>query len=142
MQPEPYKITVVEPIHLLSPDLREARLRDAHFNLFQLLARDVYIDLLTDSGTGSQSQAQWSGIVQGDEAYAGSRSYVRFEAAVKSIFGYDNVIAVHQGRAAEHILFGTLVEKGMVVPANTHFDTTRANIEARGARALHVQVHQ
>jgi len=140
MQPEPYKITVVEPIHLLSPDLREARLRDAHFNLFQLLARDVYIDLLTDSGTGSQSQGQWAGIVQGDEAYAGSRSYVRFEAAVKSVFGYDHVIAVHQGRAAEHILFGTLVEKGMVVPANTHFDTTRANVEARGARAVDLPV--
>jgi tryptophanase len=140
VQPEPYKIKVVEPIHLLSPELREDRLRLAHFNLFQILAKDVYIDLLTDSGTGSQSHTQWAGIVQADESYAGSRSYVRFQSAVKSIYGYPEVIAVHQGRAAEHVLFGTVVEPGMIVPANTHFDTTRANVEARGATAVDLPV--
>lgn len=140
MQPEPYKIKIVEPIHLLSPELREDRLRVAHFNLFQILAKDVYVDLLTDSGTGSQSQTQWAGIVQADESYAGSRSYVRFQSAVKSIFGYSEVIAVHQGRAAEHVLFGTLLEPGMIVPANTHFDTTRANVENCGAVAVDLPV--
>jgi tyrosine phenol-lyase len=136
MQPEPYRIKVVEPIHLLSPKLREQRLAEADFNLFKLLAKDVYIDLLTDSGTGSQSDTQWAGIVRGDESYAGSRSYVRFEAAVKSIFGYPHVIAVHQGRAAEHVLFGSMLKPGMCVVANTHFDTTRANVEALEAVAL------
>jgi tryptophanase len=130
----------VESIHLLSTDLREERLREAHFNLFQILAKDVYIDLLTDSGTGSQSDTQWAGIVRGDESYAGSRSYIRFEAAVRSIFGYPHVIAVHQGRAAEHLLFGALLQKGMIVPANTHFDTTRANVEAIGAQAVDLPI--
>lgn len=138
MHPEPYRIKVVEAIHLLSPELREARLNDAHFNLFQVIAKHVYIDLLTDSGTGSQSDTQWAGIVRGDESYAGSRSYIRFEAAVKSLFGYKNVVAVHQGRAAEHLLFGALVEADMIIPSNTHFDTTRANIEALGARAVDI----
>ena len=136
MQPEPYKIKVVEPIHLLSPRLREQKLVDAEFNLFKLLAKDVYIDLLTDSGTGSQSDTQWAGIVRGDESYAGSRSYVRFEAAVKTIFGYPHVIAVHQGRAAENVLFGSMLRQGSLVLANTHFDTTRANVEALGAVAM------
>lgn len=138
MHPEPYRIKVVEAIHLLSPELREARLQDAHFNLFKVIAKHVYIDLLTDSGTGSQSDTQWAGIVRGDESYAGSRSYIRFEAAVKSLFGYKNVIAVHQGRAAEHLLFGTLIKADMIIPSNTHFDTTRANIEALGARAVDI----
>jgi tryptophanase len=136
MLPEPYRIKVVEPIHLLSPKLREQRLAEADFNLFKVLAKDVYIDLLTDSGTGSQSDTQWAGIVRGDESYAGSRSYVRFEAAVKSIFGYPHVIAVHQGRAAEHVLFGSMLKPGMRVVANTHFDTTRANVEALEAVAV------
>lgn len=138
MHPEPYRIKVVEAIHLLSPELREARLQEAHFNLFRVIAKHVYIDLLTDSGTGSQSDTQWAGIVRGDESYAGSRSYIRFEAAVKSLFGYKNVVAVHQGRAAEHLLFGTLVKKGMIVPSNTHFDTTRANVEALDAEAVDI----
>jgi tryptophanase len=140
MQPEPYRIKVIEPIHLLSPELRETRLQEAHFNVFRLLATDVYVDLLTDSGTGSQSDTQWAGIVRGDESYAGSRSYVRFEAAVRSLFGYPHVIAVHQGRAAEHIFFGTLLKPGMRVLSNTHFDTTRANIEALDVEAVDLPV--
>ncbi len=133
---EPFRIKAVEPIRLTSRDERVAILRKAHYNPFYLAARDVLIDLLTDSGTGAMSSEQWAGMMRGDESYAGSRSWTRFEAAVKDVMGYKYVIPTHQGRAAERILFATMCSKGQVVPNNTHFDTTRANVESVGARAL------
>jgi len=133
---EPFRIKSVEPIHWTQRSDRQKFLEAAHFNLFLLPADNVLIDLLTDSGTGAMSIYQWGAIMEGDESYAGSRSYVRFRDSVQSIFGYTHVIPTHQGRAAERILFSTMVKKGDVVPNNTHFDTTRANVEATGAEAL------
>jgi tryptophanase len=133
---EPFRIKSVEPIHWTTRAEREKFLRAAHYNLFLLAADDVLIDLLTDSGTGAMSTYQWGAIQEGDESYAGSRSYIRFRDSIQSIFGYKHVIPTHQGRAAERILFTTMLKKGDVVPNNTHFDTTRANVEAVGAEAL------
>jgi tryptophanase len=133
---EPFRIKSVEPIRWTSRADRERLLKDAHYNLFLLAADDVLIDLLTDSGTGAMSTYQWGAIQEGDESYAGSRSYIRFRDSIQSIFGYKHVIPTHQGRAAERILFTTMLKKGDVVPNNTHFDTTRANVEAVGAEAL------
>ena len=133
---EPFRIKSVEPIHWTQREDRERFLQLAHYNLFLLAADDVLIDLLTDSGTGAMSTYQWGAIMEGDESYAGSRSYVRFRDSVQSIFGYTHVIPTHQGRAAERILFSVMLKPGHVVPNNTHFDTTRANVEATGAEAL------
>ena len=133
---EPFRIHAVEPIRLTTRAEREAHLRDAGYNLFGLHAEDVLIDLLTDSGTGAMSRDQWAAIQRGDESYAGSPSWFVFEAAVKDLFGFDHVIPTHQGRAAEKILFSELGGPGKVIPNNTHFDTTRANLEATGAEGV------
>jgi tryptophanase len=137
---EPFRIKTVEPIRQTTREEREALLREAGYNLFLLRAEDVLIDLLTDSGTGAMSSGQWAGMMLGDESYAGAKSFFKFEKAVRDITGFKHVIPTHQGRAAERILFGALLEPGDVVPNNTHFDTTRANVEYRGATALDIPV--
>lgn len=129
---EPFRIRSVEPINFTTPQQRADYLEVAGYNPFLLHADHVLIDLLTDSGTGAMSSRQWAGMIASDESYAGATSFYRFEAAVKDITGFKHVIPTHQGRAAEHILFANTVRKGMVVPNNTHFDTTRANVEATG----------
>jgi tryptophanase len=133
---EPFRIKSVEPIRWTTREQREHLLRGAHYNLFLLPAEDVLIDLLTDSGTGAMSTRQWAAIMEGDESYAGSKSYGRFRQSIQDIFGYRHVIPTHQGRAAERILFNVMCRKGDVVPNNTHFDTTRANVEFVGAEAV------
>lgn len=133
---EPFRIHSVEPIHLTTPQERLNALEQAHYNLFSLRAADVMIDLLTDSGTGAMSRDQWAAIQHGDESYAGSPSWEIFRDAVQSLFAYKHVIPTHQGRAAEKILFSVIGGKGRFIPSNTHFDTTRANIEYSGAEAV------
>jgi tryptophanase len=132
----PYKIKIVEPIELLSPLERQERIKDAGLNVFRLRSKYVYIDLLTDSGTGAMSHDQLSQMMLGDESYAGSESFYRLEEAIQDIMHLPFVIPVHQGRAAEQVLDHVLIQKGMVVPGNTHFDTTKAHIEFRGGRAI------
>lgn len=132
---EPFKIKMVEQLRFTTREEREHLLRAAHYNPFLLHADDVLIDLLTDSGTTAMSAKQWSALMDGDEAYAGSRSYYKFEDAVRDITGFKHIIPTHQGRAAEKILFSILGEPGKIIPNNTHFDTTRANIESSGAEA-------
>ncbi len=133
---EPYKIKSVESIRMIPREERERVLREGCLNLFNIPAEKVFIDLLTDSGTSAMSDRQWAGIMRGDESYAGARSFSRFESAVRDIFGFTHVIPTHQGRAAERILFQTLVKAGDCIPSNIHFDTTRANIEVRDAEAV------
>ncbi len=133
---EPHRVKMVEPIRLTDRHEREQLIEAAHYNLFLLQAADVIIDLLTDSGTSAMSSEAWAAMMRGDESYAGARSWFRFRDTVTDIFGFEQVIPTHQGRAAERILFGTMVGQGNVVPNNTHFDTTRANIEFCGGVAL------
>lgn len=137
---EPFKVKVVEPIKMTTRAERESYLKDACYNLFLLKADNVIIDLLTDSGTGAMSAEQWAAVMRGDESYAGSKSFYRFEEVVRDIFGFKQVIPTHQGRAAERILFSVMCKKGSVVPNNTHFDTTRANIEYLGAEAVDLPI--
>ena len=133
---EPFRIKAVEPIRMTTPEERARYIERAHHNLFLLDGEDVLIDLLTDSGTSSMSTAQWAGIMRGDETYAGSPSYARFETAVRHLMPFRHVIPTHQGRAAERILFSVAVQPGQFVPNNGHFDTTRANVEAQQATAV------
>ena len=137
---EPFRIKSVEPIRWTTREQREDLLRAAHYNLFLLPADDVLIDLLTDSGTGAMSTHQWAAVMEGDESYAGSRSFERFRSSIQDIFGYKHVIPTHQGRAAERILFNVMCKKGDVVPNNTHFDTTRANVEFVGAESVDIPI--
>lgn len=133
---EPFRIKSVDPIRMTTREEREVLLWQARGNLFALHAEDVMIDLLTDSGTGAMSSAQWAALMRGDESYAGSESFWRFQEAVQQTTGMTHVLPTHQGRAAEHLLFSEIGAPGRVVPNNTHFDTTRANAEASGCSAL------
>jgi tryptophanase len=133
---EPFKIKSVEPIRFTTLEERTDILREAHYNPFLIRADDVLIDLLTDSGTSAMSAKQWAGIMEGDESYAGARSFFRFEKSVRDLTGMKNIIPTHQGRAAEKILFTIIGGPGKFIPNNTHFDTTRANVEFSGAVAV------
>ncbi len=137
---EPFRIHSVEPMRLTTRAERAAALAAAGYNLFELPAAQVLIDLLTDSGTGAMSAEQWAGIQRGNEAYAGAPSFYRFREAVTGLFPFRHVLPTHQGRAAEKILFTVAGGPGLAIPNNTHFDTTRANIEFSGAEAIDLPV--
>src|ERR1700756_238047 len=139
---EPFRIKSVEPIRWTTRAQRQKLLSDAHYNLFLLHADNVLIDLLTDSGTGAMSTHQWAAVMEGDESYAGSRSFDRFRDSIQDIFGYKHVIPTHQGRAAERILFGVACKKGDISANNTHFNTTRANVEYVGAEAVDLVIRE
>jgi tyrosine phenol-lyase len=139
---EPFRIKVVEPIRMTTPAEREDIVRRADFNLFRIHADDVLIDLLTDSGTGAMSSLQWSGIMRGDESYAGARSWFVLESSVRELTGFEHILPTHQGRASERILFELVGGAGKVVPNNSHFDTTRANVEHSGARAIDLLISE
>ena len=133
---ESYRIKMVEPIHRSNRPEREEWIKDVNFNLFNLKSNQVYVDLLTDSGTGAMSDKQWSEMMLGDESYAGASSYYKLKNAIKDITGFDYFLPTHQGRAAENVLFSTLIKEGDIVPGNSHFDTTKAHIEFRKSHAV------
>ena len=137
---EPFRVKVVEPIRMTRCEERDALLKDVWYNLFLLKSEDVIIDLLTDSGTAAMSSEQWAAVMRGDESYAGSSSFYRFESVVRDLYGFKHIIPTHQGRAAERILFSVMCKPGQIVPNNTHFDTTRANIEYTGAEATDLPI--
>lgn len=139
---ESWKIKMVEPIRKSTREEREAWLKEAHYNVFQLKAEQVYIDLLTDSGTGAMTDRQWAGMMMGDESYAGARSFIHMKEMITSLTGFEYVIPTHQGRAAENVLFSYLVHEGDIVPGNSHFDTTKGHIEGRHATALDCTVDE
>ncbi|TDO01156.1 tryptophanase [Sunxiuqinia elliptica] len=139
---ENYRIKMVEPIYRSTRKEREEWIKQADYNLFNLPSEHVFIDLLTDSGTGAMSDRQWGALMTGDESYAGSSSYFNLKKQVKEIFGFDHFLPVHQGRAAENVLFSVLVKKGDVVPGNSHFDTTKGHIEFRKAKAIDCSVDE
>jgi tryptophanase len=140
--PEPYKTKTVDRIRLLPREQRQKILAEAHFNIFKIRAADIFIDLLTDSGTSAMSDNQWAGLMTGDESYAGCNNYFHFENTIRGITGFKNVIPAHQGRVAENLLFTTAVREGNYVPSNTHFDTTRANVEHQQANALDLVIKE
>jgi tryptophanase len=137
---EPFRIKAVEPLRMTTAAERRAILEQADWNLFRIRAEDILIDLLTDSGTGAMSAEQWAGIMRGDESYAGARSWFRFHDRVRELTGFSHIIPTHQGRAAERILFACLGVAGKVVVSNTHFDTTRANVEYLGGKAVDIPI--
>jgi len=139
---EPFRIKVVEPIDLPNAEQRVGYLKKAHYNLFKLDSDQVIIDLLTDSGTSAMSSEQWAGIMRGDESYAGARSWHRMEDVIKDVTGYPYILPTHQGRAAEHLLYSRLGGPGKIFLSNTHFDTTRANIEYSGATAIDIPIKE
>src|SRR5271169_4355547 len=137
---EPFRIRSVEPLRRTTEEEREQLLKKAGYNLFELRATDILIDLLTDSGTSAMSTNQWAALMRGDESYAGSESFFRMKRVVDDLTGFRHMIPTHQGRAAERILFTVMCKPGSVIPSNTHFDTTRANIEFTGARAVDLPI--